>query len=247
METFQTIGFVPVLTENLRQGDCFYSAIYRSLESRGLLGLVNSCLGIPIDTEENFIQSARNIVALKVINGEAMSIYESYMVNFAADIDTLKLQIQSAPQYLQDFMEPKIKAKETNPDLDFFTYDEFAKEMAKNIRIMGTWSGETEVRSFRNILSGCDIVVDVYVGVKPSGNLPKRVRTKHYIYLYNVGEYHWKHFQLTGVGTALTVKRDMTPGIINSSWRGGRKTRKIHPKKKIRTVKRKNKAKSRKY
>jgi hypothetical protein len=228
MQAFQIVGFTPVLTENLTNGDCFFSAIYRSLDSRGLLPSVAGCLGLKHTSEAEFIQESRNLVATHVIAGEAMNMYEAFMVNFGADINSLILQSRSAPSYLQGFILKKTaekKASKTPNNIGFYTYNEFAREIAKNIRIPTTWVGEMEVTIFRNLLKLCGVIVDIYSSTMPTTPLPKRIGDNFYIYLYNVGEVHWKHFILKDPGVQITLSRNTTPGILNSRWRGGKRKR----------------------
>ena len=228
MQAFQIVGFTPVLTENLTNGDCFFSAIYRSLDSRKLLPSVAGCLGLKHSSEAEFIQESRNLVATQVLAGAAMSMYDSFMVNFAADTNSLTVQIQSAPDYLRRFIQKKIaekKASKSPNNVGFYTYNEFATEIANYIRTPTTWVGETEVAIFRNLLKLCNVVADVYSSTLPTTNLPKRVGDKFYIYLYNAGEVHWKHFILKDPGLQLTLSRNTTPGILNSRWRGGKRKR----------------------
>jgi hypothetical protein len=226
MQAFQLVGFTPILTENLANGDCFFSAIYRSLASRKLLSSVAGCLNLKHSSEAEFIQEARNLVATHVIAGGAMGLYEAFMVNFGADLNSLKVQANSAPSYLRTYIYNKIAEKRASAkpnNLGFYTYNEFATKLASHIRISGTWVGETEVTIFKNLLKLCDVVVDIYSNTMPNSKLPKRVGDKFYIYLYNVGEIHWKHFILKDPGTQITLSRNTTPGIINSRWRGGRR------------------------
>ena len=228
MQSFNVVGFTPVLTENLTNGDCFFSAIYRALESRQLLASIAGCLGLKHANENEFIQEARNLVAARVLAGEANGLYEAFMVNFGSDLNSLKMQIRSAPVYLQSFLSRKIAEKEasaTPNNVGFYSYQDFANELARNIRISGTWVGETEVTIFRNMLRLCNVVADVYSRQLPTTKLPKRVGSTFYIYLYNVGEVHWQHFILKDPGTQLDLSRNMTPGILNSSWRGGKRRR----------------------
>jgi hypothetical protein len=51
------------------EGDCFYSAIYRSLLERGLLAPVASCLSLDTEDEPTFIQSFRDTLADRVASG----------------------------------------------------------------------------------------------------------------------------------------------------------------------------------
>lgn len=228
MQALQVVGFTPVLTDNLTNGDCFFSAIYRALDSRKLLDSVAGCLGLKHGDETEFIQEARNLVATQIIAGEAAGMYEAFMVNFGANVASLEAQINAAPSYVRSFIRRKIaekKASATPNNVGFYTYQEFAAEVARNVRISGTWVGETEVTIFRNLLKNCSVIADVYSNKMPTTNLPKRVGANFYIYLYNSGEVHWKHFILVDPGTQLTLSRNMTPGILNSRWMGGRRKR----------------------
>lgn len=225
MQAFQVVGFKPVLTDNLSNGDCFFSAIYRSLTSRGLLPSVAGCLNLRYGSESEFIQDARNLVADRVIAGEAKNIYEAYFENFLIDVSSLKLQVSSAPGYLQRFIQKKIEEQKVNQAVEFYNYGEFASEIAKYVRTSGTWVGQLEVTIFKNLLKLCNVVMDIYSSIMPATNLPKRVGDTFYIYLYNVGEVHWKHFILQDPGVQITLSRNTRPEIMNSSWRGGKRRR----------------------
>jgi hypothetical protein len=258
MQAFEIVGFTPVLTENLTNGDCFLSAIYRSLNSRGLLASVAGCLSLKHGSEAEFIQEARNLIAKQVLTGDAREMWEAYMETFFREIETLELQIESAPAYLQRFIAKKIeevKAStehfEANPNLppvfvDFYTYDEFAREIANYIRTPTTWVGQLEVTIFRDLLKLCNVVTDVYSSSMPKTNLPKKVGDTFYIYLYNAGEVHWKHFILQDPGTQVTLSRNTTPGITNSRWRGGKRRHGARKTRGKRRVQRQRKSRTRK-
>jgi hypothetical protein len=96
MESFNIKGYKPELTENLKDGDCYYSAIYRSAKYHNLLNQLFDCLRIPIDSEKKFIKSLRELVSAAVESGDAYSTYESYKENFDMDLTTLKLQIEES-------------------------------------------------------------------------------------------------------------------------------------------------------
>ena len=44
MQSFKVQGYKPELTDNLDQGDCYYSAIYRSAKHQNLLDHLFDCL-----------------------------------------------------------------------------------------------------------------------------------------------------------------------------------------------------------
>ena len=212
-------GYEHILTENLDDGDCYFSAIFRATEYHKLLDTLCECLKIPIDSEKKFIKSLRTLVGEAVINGAARSTYESYKENFNNEIETLKLQIESAPKYVQDFLNKKIKEKEKSRKADkvaFYTYETFAKELSKHIKQHNTWAGELEVIIVKNILELCNIMIDFYSSNKggdPPKRLPYNVDDKYYIYLYNYREIHWKHYRLIGEPKDIRLKR-MSGNII---------------------------------
>ena len=216
-------GYTPELTENLSDGDCYFSAIFRALEYHKLLDKIFECLKIPIDSEKEFIKSLRRLVAAAVKNGAASTTYDSYKENFNNEIETLKLQIESTPEYIQDFLKQKIQEKEKsrNPNkVAFYTYDEFAKELSKNIKQHNVWAGQLEVLIVKNILELCNIMIDFYTSNKggdPPKRLPYNIDDKYYIYLYNSREIHWKHYKLTGEPKDIRLKR-LSGNITYTRW-----------------------------
>ena len=216
-------GYTPELTENLSDGDCYFSAIFRALEYHKLLDKIFECLKIPIDSEKEFIKSLRRLVAAAVKNGAASTTYDSYKENFNNEIETLKLQIESTPEYIQGFLKQKIQEKEKSrkPNkVAFYTYDEFAKELSKNIKQHNVWAGQLEVLIVKNILELCNVIIDFYSsnkGGEPPKRLPYNIDDKYYIYLYNSREIHWKHYKLIGEPKDIRLKR-LSGNITYSRW-----------------------------
>ena len=224
MQSFKVQGYKPELTDNLDQGDCYYSAIYRSAKHQNLLEHLFDCLRIPIDSEKYFIKAIREIVAASIEGGDARSSYESYKDTFENELETLKIQIEDSPGYLRKFLDKKIKEKEKsrNPDkVKFYTYDQYAKELSENIKQHKTWAGELEVIIVKNVLETCGIIIDFYSsnkGGKPPKLLPMKVGDKYYIYLYNENEIHWKHYILKGEPKTINLKRNTRKNITYTRW-----------------------------
>ena len=221
MESFKVKGYKPKLTENLTDGDCYYSAIYRSAKYHRLLNRLFECLRIPIDSEKGFIKGLRELVAASIEGGDARSSYESYKENFENDLETLELQIENSPDYLQEFINKKIVEKEKSKKVKFYSYEEYAKELSNHIKQHNTWAGELEVLLVKNILESCHIILDFYSSNKggaPPKILPMKVGDYFYIYLYNYREIHWKHYKLVGELQKTRLKRNTRKNITYTRW-----------------------------
>jgi len=217
---FEVLGFKPVLTDNLSDGNCFYSAIYNAAKHQDILERIFDCLTIPVDDEKLFIKGARLLVSDGVESGMAKPFYEAYKDTFDSDIETLDLQIEAASSYIQKYISKKINEKKNKPQTEFYSYKDFIEELVKNIRKDRTWAGQIEVQVLKKIFSNCNIIIDFYSDSnKPKTLLPKSVDDKDYIYLHNDDSgLHFKHYRLTGIGEPTSLLRNVRNNIENSSW-----------------------------
>lgn len=109
-QVYEVQGFIPILTENLTDGNCFYSAVYRALANQGILQIVHDCQGLPTYDERSFIQGARTLVAENILAGGARDIHNSLKELYENDLDSLGIAIRGFPGYMQTFLNKKIKA-----------------------------------------------------------------------------------------------------------------------------------------
>ena len=245
LDLWEGSGYSRRLTDNLSDGNCFYSAIYRSLRSRELFNIIE-CLnqnGLEIrrDTEKEFIEDIRQLVAKQIENGAVLTIYENYKALYEStntdDIETLKIQLENADTNVEEKILEKINEKEKEPSTPFFTEEEFNSIVVESITTNGNWASEFDTRILRSLFKSCNITIDLYSELRKAPQyLPKEVDGMNYIYLYNSGGSHYKHYVLGENPFHTRLLRDTRADIIDSVWRplpksgGTRKNRIMHLK-----------------
>jgi hypothetical protein len=163
----------------LAQGDCFYSSIYRSSGEGGLLAKIQDCLGIQVDTEDNFIEDFRGVVASKIMAGDLPSEEGADMFDVLVGQirDNLwKEVIRAYPTWFQKAFGAGLPRKER-----------FLEKLAGLASTRQNDVSEIEVRIVEKILLECGIKVnknnhDIARGIPGALNL------------WNQGEYHWVYF-----------------------------------------------------
>ena len=173
-------------------GDCFYSAIYRSLRERGLLDTVATCLSLDTKDETTFIQSFRDTLADRVAAGNLQYSDEKngridtydYLVQLTGDVASYTEVTCKYPSWFNKHFGKRGEKLGERTD--------FCRRLAKYIRKQGRWVGEIEVRMVKDELRTCDIEVDIRHSIVSA--LPKQVGGKEVLYLYNPGEYHYEYF-----------------------------------------------------
>jgi hypothetical protein len=159
-----------IIKPTLAQGDCFYSAIYRSLKDKNLLTNFCNCVNkgnnennnsIDCNNEGSFIQSFRNFLA------DNENFKESYMGLFS-QLSNMK---EEDKNFNDDF--PLI-IKELNEQIKKILNDynnenkfvnsnttKFIKDIMNIIKTRGTYVGEFEVSFTGNILQQCEIPLNI--------------------------------------------------------------------------------------
>lgn len=198
-----TVGrqYKPVLKDNLSNGDCFFSAIFRAARSSGVLEQIAGCMNFNTTTEDAFITGAREFVVKLVGVGQADSYYERYNELFNTEPETLEAVIESESQYVQKLIKNKLKQRQKNPATQFYTKKEYFNEVAANILTRGTWVGQLETSLMRTALSKCQIELKLLN--TPLTGLVKReghYEGEVFLYLLNEDEVHWKHYVLVPTG-----------------------------------------------
>lgn len=161
-----------VIKPTLSQGDCFYSAIYRSLRDKNLLlkfcNDINKYNKYPIEckSEGDFIQSFRNFLANNINFQESyiglflqIIIMKNEDPNFKDDFD---LMIQYLNVSIQNLL------REYNDDNKFVQSNQsnFIKDIMSIIKTRGTYVGEFEVSFTGNILEKYGIQLNIIMKKK---------------------------------------------------------------------------------
>ena len=157
----------------LAQGDCFYSSVYRASGEGGFLPQIQECLGIEIDTEDNFIEDMRGIVGVRIVtDGHEM---------FEGLVDLIRKKvwhaaIEAYPLWFREAFGEGLPKEES-----------FLKKLAGFAKTRKNDVSEIEVRLVEKILEECGIKINKY-NHKIARAIPGE------LHLWNQREYHWVYF-----------------------------------------------------
>ena len=163
----------------LAQGDCFYSSVYRSAGEAGLLKKIQECLGIQVDTEDNFIDDFRGIVATRIMTGDLPSedggdIFQVLVERVLGGL--WKPVLEAYPKWFQKAFAKGLPKKER-----------FLEKLARFAGTRMNDVSEIEVRLIEKILGECRIKINIYNHAISRG-IPGELN------LWNQREYHWVYF-----------------------------------------------------
>ena len=185
--------FPVILRHTLSQGDCFFSALYRSLRERdGLLEKIGECLSLTIENESSFIQSLRNRIAKRVSAGDLpysnekngrLDMYDS-LVQHTGNLETYSEITVGFPEWF------RTEFGEHGENLG--VRESFCQRLASHIRTSGEWVGEIEVRVVTEEFENCDVLIEIRSNNEE--NLYKISEGKDVIHLYNPSELHYEYF-----------------------------------------------------
>lgn len=219
------------LHDNLSNGDCFFSAIFRAALKENLVNQILDCLLIDrhlVSNENTFISEVRGWLKNYVNLTEPTQEFYNNLNDLykAKDIDTIKEILRSLnvkfAKYINDFLVLSKPKKYVDP---FISFEVFNTKFGEIHSTSGEWVDQIVVNIIKNELKNCDIQIDIYTDLnKAPEYLPKSHNGVNYIYLYNSGNVHYKHYLLNKPSKKITLKRNFTPGIENASWRGGKRS-----------------------
>lgn len=196
------------IRKTLEQGDCFYSAIYRSAKERqGLLERLSSCVGIQHTNEAEFVQGFRNIIADQIVSGrlpseeEGVDTFDYLSGLFISNSNSYAELISSYPKWFKEEFSMGLGERET-----------FIQLLASHSREPGEWVGEIEVRIVKVLLEPCDISIEVRSNIQ--NNLYKRSQGKDVLHLYNRSECHYEYFSF--VADPVKVSMPVAPQVLIS-------------------------------
>jgi hypothetical protein len=153
--------------KTLSNGNCFYSAIYRSLKDKNLLERLYDCINdLRSTTENTFIENFRNYLSNnKEIESQYKQLFDNIEYNLRVDkdykktINTILKDMGDGRKVIKRFLKnDKFKNQYRN---------EFINEIKENIRKNKTYVGEFEVISSSNILKNkCSINIERFTNSK---------------------------------------------------------------------------------
>ena len=182
----------------LAQGDCFYSAIFRSLKERNnLLESVSSCLSIDFSDETAFIKTFRDKLADNISEGHLQYNDEKngridtydYLVGLTGNIDDYHAVTNRYPQWFNN------EFGRNGENLG--TRESFCQRLAYNVRQPGEWVGEIEVRLITDELAKCKVKLEIRTNKEDK--LYMESNGMDVIHLYNPSEQHYTYFSFTPV------------------------------------------------
>jgi hypothetical protein len=195
--------FPVILRHTLSQGDCFFSALYRSLHERdGLLEKIGECISLTIENESSFIQAFRDKIADIVVSGHLpysnekngrLDMYDS-LVQYTTNTETYEEITRGFPEWFQ------IEFGEHGENLG--VRESFCQRLASHIRTSGEWVGEIEVRIVMEELEKCDVLIEIRSNNEE--NLYKTSGEKDVIHLYNPSELHYEYFSFVTNNAAMS-------------------------------------------
>lgn len=182
------------IKKTLSNGDCFYSAIYRSLEERELVSKVAACLNISDKSEKDFIQTFRNKVSDWIRSGNLPSndpegrvdLYDG--LQFAIASGNYSAIVEGYPNWF-------VKLFGSNGQ-DIGSRETFTELLAQQVEKSGNWVGEIEVKIVAPMLLKCDVILKIHNSTNTEGFEIKE-GIKDIIHLYNQGEAHYEYFSFS--------------------------------------------------
>ncbi|NDB87083.1 MAG: hypothetical protein EB127_31015, partial [Alphaproteobacteria bacterium] len=186
--------------ETLTQGDCFYSAIFRSSSERGLLEKLAECLNLDASDEETLIKSFRNKLADSISKGNLQNTDErngnfdtyDYLVSTTGNSGTYQQVTSSYPSWFnREF---------GNNGENLGMRDSFCQRLASLVKEPGEWVGEIEVRIVTEWLADCNIKLEVRSSIEEK--LYKKSQGMDVLHLYNPNEQHFEYFSFEPEGSA---------------------------------------------
>jgi len=184
--------------KTLSNGNCFYSAIYRSLKDKNLLERLYDCINdLRSTTENEFIKNFRNYLSKdKEIESQYKQLFDNIEYNLRVDkdykktINTILKDMGDGRKVIKRFLKnDKFKNQYRN---------EFINEIKENIRKDKTYVGEFEVISSSNILRNkCNIIIERFTNSKNAKskieNDSENKKNKSIYLIIHQDNEHWEY------------------------------------------------------
>lgn len=181
-----------IIKPTLTNGDCFYSGIYRSLNERNLLVNVSTCLSLTSVDETSFIQSFRDKIADRIVEGNLQYTHErdgkvdtyDYLVGLTGNSGSYRQVTNSYPSWFNDEFGANGESLGDR--------ESFIQRLSSHVRNLGEWVGEIEVRLVTIELEKCNIRLEIRSNRE--NKLYKKSQGLDVIHLYNPSEAHYEYF-----------------------------------------------------
>ena len=185
------------IKKTLSNGNCFYSAIYRSLTDKNLLETLYDCINDLRSTNEIiFIEKFRNYLSnYKDIDVQYKQLFDNIEYNLRMDKDYKK----TINIILKDMGDSRKIIKKFLKDDKFQNRNknEFINKIKENIKKDKTYVGEFEVISASNILkNNCDIIVEKFTNLKNAiNNIKNDSDSKRHKSIYLIIDQESEHWE----------------------------------------------------
>ena len=183
------------IKKTLADGNCFYSAIYRSLKYKNLLEDLCNCLSINCENEKDFINNFRNKLSNSNDLKQQYLNFFNYIINNLNSKtfkETLKILLKDMGD-VRDVVKIFIK----NNKFKIGNFDEFFLEIQKSIRKNYSYVGQFEVHESLNILLNCGIDSEIFTNKKNAINFVKNMSDDDYnkilVLVLNQRGEHWEY------------------------------------------------------
>jgi hypothetical protein len=184
----------------MTNGDCFFSAIFRSAKERGksVLDEIAKCLGITSASEPKFIQAFRNKIAKHIADGHLpsgeglegrLNTYDIF-IEMISEPAQYKARIESYPKWFAKTFGASGEHLGTRSD--------FTTRLAEQIRESGNWVSEIEVTVANEMLEKCNVKLRILNSnkIKTIGELQTEADEFTILNLWNQGESHYVYFTM---------------------------------------------------
>ena len=187
--------FKLVEKKTLADGNCFYSAIYRSLVYKNLLDKFCKCVNINCENEKEFIKNLRLLLA----NDNNLKIEYERFFNYAImlirtkNVKTLKEIIKNLGD-TRDVIEKFLKDKKFVSE----NFENFFEDIQNVVKKDRKYVGEIEVTVMKDILNyDCDINVEIFTNKKSAENAIKSFSENTYkntlVFIINTSSEHFTY------------------------------------------------------
>jgi hypothetical protein len=183
----------PVKIRNtLSQGDCFYSAIYRSAKNNNLLEKLFVCIPVlRADTENTFIKKFREYISDNIPNETLDTLFYTLMELYQDNKDSFNIAVNK----IGDIKDVVIEYAENEMLVPEYEGD-FIDDIKKAIKKDKKYVGEIEVTFIKEILQSCRLYVKIFNSSDSAINeiqtdYVSNVLYKDTLYLINIDEVHY--------------------------------------------------------
>ena len=178
--------------KTLENGNCFYSAIYRSAKNNNLLEKLFVCIPVlRADTENTFIKKFREYISDNIPNETLDTLFYTLMELYQDNKDSFNIAVNK----IGDIKDVVIEYAENEMLVPEYEGD-FIDDIKKAIKKDKKYVGEIEVTFIKEILQSCRLYVKIFNSSDSAINeiqtdYVSNVLYKDTLYLINIDEVHY--------------------------------------------------------